>query len=130
MAAALGVAAESPVFRLHRLRLAEGAPMGLQTAYLPSRLVPGIETLSFDDASLYQILAERYGLHAAGARETHRAVLVTGEEAGLLRVSSGSPALAAERLTSLADGRPLEYVVSIMRGDRYRIVLDLTDGGR
>jgi GntR family transcriptional regulator len=130
VAAALGVAPQTPVFRLHRLRLADGAPMGLQTAYLEARLVPGIEKLTFEDASLYKILAEQYGLHAAGARETHRAVLVTNDEAALLRVPSGSPALAAERLTSLADGRPLEYVVSVMRGDRYRIVLDLTDGGR
>ena len=124
--AALGLTAGAPVFRLRRLRLADGAPMGLQTAYISMALVPGIVRLPFDDASLYEVLADRYGLHAAAARETHRAVLVSGEEAALLRVQPGAPALAAERLTSLADGRPLEYVHSVMRGDRYRIVLDLT----
>ena len=53
-------------------------------------------------------------------------MLVAEEVALLLRVAAGSPALAAERLTTLADGRPLEFVQSIMRGDRYKIVLDLT----
>src|SRR3982750_1651105 len=33
---------ESAVFRLPRLRLADGEPMGLQTAFVPLALVPGI----------------------------------------------------------------------------------------
>jgi DNA-binding GntR family transcriptional regulator len=37
----------------------------------------------------------------------------------------GSSGLAAKRLTFLADGRPFEFVTSVMRGDRYEIVLDL-----
>ncbi len=126
LAARLATEEGSPVFRLRRLRLADGEPMGVQTAYIVQRLVPGIEHLSFADASLYEILASRYGLSPAGARETHQAVLVEPEVASLLRVAAGSPALYAERLASLADGRPLEFVQSIMRGDRYRIVLDLT----
>ena len=116
----------TPVLRLRRLRLAERQPMGLQTSFIPLQLAPGIEGVSFENASLYEILATRYSLHAATARETHRAVLVGREDAALLRVPAGSPALAAERLTRLADGRPLEYVQSIMRGDRYKIVLDLS----
>ena len=120
----------TPVFRLHRLRLADGEPMGLQTAYIPTLLAPGIEELSFVDASLYEVLGSRYALFAAAARETHQAVPMTEEVAALLRVPAGSPALAAERLTTLSDGRPLEFVQSIMRGDRYKIVLDLTRSAR
>jgi GntR family transcriptional regulator len=130
IASRLNIAADEPVFRLRRLRLADGEPMGLQTAYIAMALVPGIDRLSFSDSSLYHVLAERYALHPAGARETHQAVLVSGDDAVLLRVTPGSPALTAERLTTLADGRPLEYVSSIMRGDRYRIVLDLTQTRR
>jgi len=81
--------------------------MGLQTAYVPAKLAPGIERLSFTDASLYEILAARFGLYPASARETHKAIAVPEDAAPLLRVSVGSPALAAERLTSLGDGRPL-----------------------
>jgi len=113
------------VFRLRRLRFADDEPMGVQTAFISMQLVPGIDTLSFAGASLYEILATRYSLFPTGARETHQAILVAEDVAALLRVPAGSPALAAERLTSLADGRPLEYVQSIMRGDRYKIVLDL-----
>jgi len=126
----LDLADGEAVFRLHRLRLADGEPMGLQTAYIPMRLAPGIDELTFTDTSLYEVLASQYGLYPAGARETHQAVAVPEEAAPLLRAPVGSPALAAERLTSLQDGRPLELVHSIMRGDRYKIVLDLTRGAR
>ena len=122
----LGVAPGSPVFRLHRLRMADGEPMGLQTAYIAMALVPRIDQLSFADASLYEILGTHYALYPAAARETHRAVPLPEDVAPLLRSAASSPALAAERLTTLGDGRPLEFVQSIMRGDRYKIVLDLT----
>lgn len=130
IASRLDIAAGARVFRLQRLRLADGEPMGLQTAYIPMALVPGIDLLSFVDASLYEVLAARYSLQPAAAREAHQAVPVPEDAAALLRVPAGSPALSAERLTTLADGRPLEYVHSIMRGDRYKIVLDLTPATR
>jgi GntR family transcriptional regulator len=122
----LEIGVGEPVFRLQRLRFANDEPMGLQTAFIAMTLVPGIDALPFAGASLYEILASRYSLFPAAARETHQAIPVPGDVAALLRVPAGSPALAAERLTSLADGRPLEYVQSIMRGDRYKIVLDLS----
>src|SRR5262245_36233220 len=59
----LDVAEADAVFRLHRLRLADDEPMGLQTAYIPMRLAPGIDELSFVGASLYEVLASRYGLY-------------------------------------------------------------------
>lgn len=130
IASRLDVAAGARLFRLQRLRLADGEPMGVQTAYIPLALVPGIDLLSFVDASLYEVLASRYALQPASAREAHQAVPVPEDAAALLRVPPGSPALSAERLTTLGDGRPLEYVHSIMRGDRYKIVLDLTPAAR
>lgn len=126
VAAKLGIMTTDPVFRLHRLRLADGIPLGVQTAYLSMAMVPGIDEVQFTDLSLYGLLESRYDLHPAAAKETLIAVVVNNEEANLLRVPPGSPALAAERITFLPQGQPLEYAQSIMRGDRYKVVLDLT----
>lgn len=122
----LGMAEGAPVFRLCRLRLANGEPMGVQTAFLPLDLVPGIGDLDLAGVSLYDILQSRYGLYPASAREAYRVVTLNREEATLLSVRPGRAAMGAERVTSLADGRPLEYVQSVMRGDRYTVVIDLT----
>ena len=100
--------------------------MGIQTAYIPLDLAPGLPEDVLENVSLYEILQAKYGRVPAYAHETHSAVLVEADQAKLLGVRAGSPALAGERITYLADGQPMEFVTAIMRGDRYRIILDLT----
>jgi GntR family transcriptional regulator len=113
------------VFRLRRLRLADREPMGIQTAWLPAAVVPGIERISFQRVSLYEALRARFGLSPANARERHSAIVLNRADALLLGVPARSPAIASERVSFLDDGTPLEYVQSVMRGDRYSIMLDL-----
>ncbi|HXK04008.1 MAG TPA: GntR family transcriptional regulator [Verrucomicrobiae bacterium] len=121
----LAIPCGTSVFLLKRLRLAEGEPVGIQTAYIPLQLAPGLPKERMENASLYELLRSKYGREPAYAHETHSAVLVDAEQAKLLGVRPGSPALAAERITYLEDGHPLEFVTAIMRGDRYRIMLEL-----
>ncbi len=113
------------VLKLRRLRIADGEAMGVQTAHIPLALAPGIESEKFENVSLYDVLQSRYGLQPAKARETHSASLADAAAAELLRIPAGSAVLLAERIAYLQSGRPLELVKSIMRGDRYSIVLDL-----
>jgi GntR family transcriptional regulator len=125
VAEALELCPGEPVFVLKRLRMADGEPMGIQTAHVPAGLAPGLVGENFEHASLYEVLQTRYGLQAARARESHFAALAEPVAAELLGIACGSPVLAAERVTFLSTGKPLEYVESVMRGDRYSIVLDL-----
>jgi len=127
LAEKLEIEAGTEVFLLKRLRLADDEPMGIQTAHLPLSLVPGIANREFGNTSLYEVLQRKYRLRPASAHETHFAVALRKHDARLLGLRSGSPALAAERLTRLADGRVLEYAVSLMAANRYKIVLHLKD---
>jgi GntR family transcriptional regulator len=113
------------VFKLKRLRLADAEPMGIQTAYVPAALAPGFLDEDFETASLYNVLENRYGLVPAKAREIYSAVPAESEPAALLKVAAGSPVLSVERITFLASGKPLEFVQSLMRSDRYSISLEL-----
>lgn len=115
----------TPVLVLKRVRLADGEPMGVQTAYLPAALVAGLEAEDLESGSLYEILRTKYALIPQRALETHCAVTVDEEEANWLGLPVGAAALTAERVSYLPDGRPLELVYSVMRADRYRIVLEL-----
>ncbi len=115
----------TPIFLLYRLRVAGGEPMGLQTVHIPADFVPGIAEIDFEPASLYETLEKRFGLLPDHASQKHFAVAVGAEEAGLLNVPAGSPALGGERLTFLRGGQALELTYSIMRGDRYQIQLKL-----
>lgn len=67
-------------------------------------------------------------MHVHEAVQAIEPTVVTRAEAGFLDVPELSPALLFERLTSDTTGRPVEYVHSLYRGDRYRIVSRLTLG--
>jgi GntR family transcriptional regulator len=122
----LRVVAGAPVMRLKRLRLADDEPMGIQTAYLSLALAPRLVEEEFTNASLYEALERKYAIWPARAQETYVAVLLDRADAKLLKVAAASPALSAERVSYLSSGQPLEVTYSIMRSDRYQIVLDLT----
>jgi GntR family transcriptional regulator len=125
VAAKLRILEGAEVFVLRRLRLAGEEPMGLQTAHIPADVVPGILEMNFDVASLYETLEKRFGIVPDHASQKHFAVAANREDAALLNVPEGSPALGGERLTFRRGGQPLELTYSIMRGDRYQIQLKL-----
>ena len=101
--------------------------MSVQTAHIPAAFVPGIEIAG--SASLYEVLQSRYCLYPARARETYFAALAEPGMAELLAIAPGSPVFAVERVTLLPNERPFEFVQSVVRGDRYSIVLELEKHG-
>ncbi|MDF5756233.1 GntR family transcriptional regulator [Spongiactinospora sp. TRM90649] len=119
-----GLAGETPLLRLRRLRTDGTRPVGVQTAFLLVERFPGVADLDFSDRSLYQALREVYGLVPREAIETFTVGGVLNEDAPTLGVAPGAHAFYVERLTYDAHG-PFEYVRSVMRGDRYRVRLAL-----
>ena len=127
IAESMGVRQGAALFRLRRLRMADGEPMGIQTAHIPLDLAPGLELRDFrKEKSLYAVLVDNYNLAPARAHETHTAVALDKDQAQILKTFPGAPALESRRLTLLESGAPMELVFSLMRGDRHRVVLDLT----
>ncbi len=125
VAAKLDLAPGESVVVLRRLRLADGTPMGIQTSYLPERLVPGLADVTEPIASLYAFLRDRYGIVPADATDTYVPILLDRETAALLGVRPAAPAFLVERLARDRQGRPTELVISYLRGDRYQVVLHL-----
>ncbi len=127
VAAALALPPKSAVFVLKRLRLGSEEPMSVQTAHIPAALVPGL--VAEETVSLYETLQRNYHLYPARARETYLAAAAEHPASELLGIPVGSPVFAVERVTLLPNERPFEFVQSIVRGDRYAIVLDLVKHG-
>jgi GntR family transcriptional regulator len=121
----LGLADSDDVVVLTRLRAGDGKPMGVQRAYLPAALVPGMEEADLGEGSLYTFLADVYGVQPAEAEEVFKVGPIRGADAELLDVRAGTCGFHVERLTVDAEGQPIEYVRSVIRGDRYRIRMSL-----
>ncbi len=126
MQKALKINSQQKVFRLRRIRYSDGLPLGIECSCLPRQICPGLlET--FDPAtSLYQELAQRYGIRMEVTDEVVEVGKATAEEAPLLRIQPGSPVFLLTRLSYSERGEPVEYVRSTYRGDRYKIVNRLT----
>ena len=103
-----------------------GLAVSAASCACPPPLTPGLIDQDLENTSLYELLRTRYGLDPARARETYFAVAADSATAALLGIAVGSPIFSVERVTSLDNGRPFEFVQSAMRGDRYSIVLDLS----
>jgi GntR family transcriptional regulator len=123
---ALELGGGDKVFRLHRVRYADGVPMGVECSCLPAALCPDLLQVFEAQASLYRTLTERYGIQLFTASETVEVGRVAPDEARLLRIAAKSPVFLFTRISFLENGKPAEYVKSTYRGDRYRIVNRLT----
>lgn len=125
VAEALKIGPDSPVFRLERLRLANGEPMALEAAHVDARLCPGLLSARFENSSLYQVLQDRFGIRLGHASQSLEAVAARTYEATMLHVREGAPLLLIERTTLGEADRPVEFVRSLYRGDRYRFMAEL-----
>lgn len=123
IATLLAIEAGAPVYRLRRLRQADGLPVAIEESYLPKAKFPGIEKLNFVRRSLYQTLRERYGVRFGMADEILEARAASRLEAQLLEIPARSSLLVISRTLWNVDGEPFEMARSSYRGDRYRAVL-------
>lgn len=113
--------AEEVIF-LRRVRIADSAPLCLEAAHVPARLCPDLLE-SFDPTgSLYQELAQRYGIQIDLADEVAEASLATAAEARLLRIRPRSAVFRFTRTAYIRSGQPVEFVRSVYRGDRCKVV--------
>jgi GntR family transcriptional regulator len=124
-ALALGLSPGATVSRMQRLRTANGAPMALELAAIPTLFLPEPQSV---EGSLYDALRRR-GYSPFRALQRLTAVRLTTEQAAQLGVAEGAAALYVERRTMLEDGTPLEFVRSQYRGDAYDFIVELSLAG-
>ena len=109
-----------------RLRLADRETMAIETLHVRESLVPGLTAADLQEHSFYELLENRYSTTVAGGVQTIEPTVTDAEESEALGVPLHSPAFLFERVSRNSSGDVVEFVRSIYRGDRYRIVTDLS----
>jgi len=120
-AMALNLSPGARVIRLRRLRFADDKPLALEHTVVPQALLPNPRSIKL---SLYDAL-DAIGCRPTRALQRLRAVALDDEQARLLGLPAGSPALSIERRAFLDDGRIVEFTTSLYRGDAYDFVAEL-----
>jgi GntR family transcriptional regulator len=113
------------VVRFDRVRSVDGRRVQVVRTVLPARMFPGLAGLDMTDRSLYQVLADSYGVRPSSGHRAIDATPLSGEDAHHLHAPEGSPALRIESVTRTADNVPFEYYVAIYRGDSFKFEFDV-----
>jgi GntR family transcriptional regulator len=123
VAASLRLEPGAKVWRLDRVRLADGHPIAHEHGWYPEPLLPGLIRLDLG-GSLYELFRDHYGLPIDGAEQTLWGEAADATYADLLDAPLHTPLLVFRRVSTSA-GTPLEHVVSRYRGDRYQLHMSL-----
>lgn len=125
IAEALDISAGDDVMHLERVLLADGQRIGLESTYLPlHRFDRLIQT--FDPATSLYAAIRNCGVQFGSATERIETVLPSPREAALLETTTAMPMLRLHRRSLDTDGRPIEMVRALYRGDRIAFETTLT----
>jgi GntR family transcriptional regulator len=113
------------VWVITRLRLADDETMAIEWLHAPRRFLPDLKREDLAQQSFYELLNARQGIVIAKGVQTIEPTVTSQEEADLLGVPVHSPAFLFERTTEGEGGEVVEFVRSVYRGDRYRLVTEL-----
>lgn len=110
IASVLGIDNETPILHLKRVRLMDGAPIGIQDSYV--RLPPGGQLTRGEleaAGSLYRLLVDKFGIEPSESLESIGAIAATRDEVELLGIAIGTPILVCERIMLSSRREPVEY---------------------
>ena len=113
------------VLRIHRLRLANGEPVSIDTTHLSARRFPRLRRELEVHSSLYETLHNAYNVRLDRRRGDHRDRAGDPVRREAARRGRGLPMLLLTRHAFDADGNPVEWAQSLYRGDRYKFVTRL-----
>lgn len=107
-----------PVVRLERLRLADETPMAHEIGWYPLAMFPDL--LDHGLTTIYDLLADRYGIVATRGEQEVSAHAADATMARILGIPKRSPLLVTTRITHAGD-QVMEYSITSYRADRYKI---------
>jgi GntR family transcriptional regulator len=111
------------LIRFKRLRYADGVPMAVEQTYVVDSRVPGFADME-PPASLYNTLAEKFGLEPNWGEDSIEAIAADPDIAALLEIPVGGPVLHIERHAYTGETL-LDYSVMHFRADRYKLWVPL-----
>lgn len=112
------------VFRMRRLRIADGVPMMLERTYMPVKVFDGLTQRMVESKSLYEIVEQDFRMKIKTAEEAFGARAARPDEARLLKIDEDAPVLHLVRTTYNSKNVVIEYTRSVARADmfEYKIV--------
>lgn len=120
-----GIAPDSELAVLERVRLGDGIPLCVQISYLPHSMCPGLLEFDFSRRSLYRVLREKYKIRMGKSRYTVQAGLAGERELHNLNLKEPSAVLWVRHWAYTPSGKLFEDGKNAYRSDRYQIISNI-----
>jgi GntR family transcriptional regulator len=114
----LALSPGEPVVFIERLRYLGDLPLSLDMTYLAPDVGDAVVAHSLETNDIFALIEQVTGQRLGNASLAVEAVPADAHSAAILQVPDGAAVLLLERLTHLADGRPVDLEYIRMRGDR------------
>jgi DNA-binding GntR family transcriptional regulator len=112
--AALQLADGAPVWEIRRQRMVNGEPKVYETAVIPVALALGLDRYRAElNGSLYELLAERYGLEDQAEEQYLEVAAADDDERRLLRLPSKSQVVRLRGLSTDQNGTPFDCFTQV-----------------
>src|SRR5258706_4131828 len=121
----LALAPGTLVFRLRRVRLADGVAMSFDETYLPRDIGGKVADNDLEAEPVFALLEEKYDTPLVEAEYKLEAAAADLVAAEALQVPTGSPVFLIERTSYTTGHQPVDYERLHYRGDLIRFVTRL-----
>ncbi len=118
------------VYRIERVRLADGIPMSFDETYLPLDIGEKVVSNDLDVEPIFDLLEKKYALPLIEARYQLEAVIADTRVAAALQIEEGAPIFLIERTSYTSDQKPVDYEKLYYRGDSIRFATNLSRRNR
>jgi GntR family transcriptional regulator len=120
----LDVPDDRHIIYLKRVRLVGDEPVLLQESYLPHAVCPALLAEEMEKLSVLDLLEEHCGVRVTRVRDYIEAIAIGEEEAGVLGLPVGSPALLLEQYFYAGETQVM-YTRTVKRPERFRLFIEL-----
>ena len=117
----LELKAGDPMVMIKRLLVFGGDPVVLEEVWLPGTLFKGLTAAAVSEhkGALYNLFETQFGTRMVRAEEKLKAAAADKASAQSLRVDTGHPLLAVERVSYTYSDKPVEWRRGLYKTDRY-----------
>lgn len=116
----MGTRIGEKLFKLKRLRSADGMPMMIERSYLPVRKFLSLKRPMLEKKPLYDVIEQDFREKIRVAEEEFFASIACPADARLLDITEGAPVLDLVRTTYNVSNEIVEYTLSVARADQFK----------
>ena len=122
----LKIEVEDLLYKISRIRKADGLPMMYEITYLPFNRFNGIKKEQLEEKPMYEVLVKNFNAKITSAEEYFMPILTNKLESIYLDIKEGSPSLKIQRFT-YEGTNVIEYTLSVARGDKFKYRVKLNN---